>query len=81
MFKMKSEEKSIQAISAQAHSEAADNRLLARISEHITNIYQQGELMQSATVRKFRTDRKVQPNRFERNWNLLRVVNNCKYKH
>ena len=27
----------------------------ANISEHITNIYQQGELMQSATVRKFRT--------------------------
>ena len=25
----------------------------ANISEHITNIYQQGELMQSATVRKF----------------------------
>lgn len=67
MFKMKSEKKSIQAISAQAHSEAADNRLLARISERITNIYQQGELMQSATVRKFRTVRKVQPNRFERN--------------
>lgn len=30
----------------------------ANISEHITNIYQQGELMQSATVRKFRTVRK-----------------------
>ena len=30
----------------------------ARISEHITNIYQQGELMQSATVRIFRTVRK-----------------------
>ena len=29
----------------------------ANISEHITNIYQQGELMQSATVRKFRTVR------------------------
>ena len=27
----------------------------ANISEHITNIYQQGELVQSATVRKFRT--------------------------
>mgnify|MGYP003368127834 FL=1 len=30
----------------------------ANISEHITNIYQQGELVQSATVRKFRTVRK-----------------------
>ena len=30
----------------------------ANISEHITNIYQQGELMQSATVRNFRTVRK-----------------------
>ena len=30
----------------------------ANISEHITNIYQQGELMQSATVRKYRTVRK-----------------------
>ena len=30
----------------------------ANISEHINNIYQQGELMQSATVRKFRTVRK-----------------------
>lgn len=30
----------------------------ANVSEHITNIYQQGELMQSATVRKFRTVRK-----------------------
>ena len=30
----------------------------ANISEHIANIYQQGELMQSATVRKFRTVRK-----------------------
>ena len=30
----------------------------ANISEHITNIYQQGELMQSATVRKCRTVRK-----------------------
>ena len=31
---------------------------MANISEHITNIYQQGELVQSATVRKFRTVRK-----------------------
>ena len=30
----------------------------ANISEHITNIYLQGELVQSATVRKFRTVRK-----------------------
>ena len=30
----------------------------ANISEHITNIYQQGELGQAATVRKFRTVRK-----------------------
>lgn len=30
----------------------------ANISEHITNIYQQGELVQSATVRNFRTVRK-----------------------
>lgn len=30
----------------------------ANISEHITNIYQQGELVLSATVRKFRTVRK-----------------------
>ena len=30
----------------------------ANISEHITNIYQQGELVQTATVRKFRTVRK-----------------------
>lgn len=30
MFKMKSEEKTIQAISAQAHSEAADSRLLRK---------------------------------------------------
>lgn len=30
----------------------------ANISEHINNIYQQGELMQSATVRKIRTVRK-----------------------
>ena len=30
----------------------------ANISEHITNIYQQGELVQAATVRKFRTVRK-----------------------
>ena len=37
------------------------DRLVAvwgEISEHITNIYQQGELVQSATVRKFRTVRK-----------------------
>lgn len=27
----------------------------ANISEHITNIYQQGELIQDLTVRKFRT--------------------------
>ena len=31
---------------------------MANISEQITNIYQQGELVQSATVRKFRTVRK-----------------------
>ncbi len=30
----------------------------ANISEHIANIYQQGELIQSSTVRKFRTVRK-----------------------
>lgn len=30
LFSMKSEEKSIQAISAQAHGEAADNRLLRK---------------------------------------------------
>ena len=30
----------------------------ANISGHITNIYQKGELVQSATVRKFRTVRK-----------------------
>ena len=30
----------------------------ANISEHITNIYKQGELGQAATVRKFRTVRK-----------------------
>ncbi len=30
----------------------------ANVSEHITNIYQQGELTQNATVRKFRTVRK-----------------------
>ena len=39
---------------------ANDNNIqpVADISEHITNIYQQGELMLSATVRKFRTVRK-----------------------
>ena len=30
----------------------------ANISEHIANIYQQGELLEEATVRKFRTVRK-----------------------
>ena len=34
------------------------NSSKANISEHISNIYQQGELIQEATVRKFRTVRK-----------------------
>ena len=60
----------------------------ANISEHITNIYQQGELVQSATVRKFRTVRKegnqpvrwqsrrVSPSVSEPEWELS-LIRNC----
>ena len=44
----------------------------ANISEHITNIYQQGELVQSATVRKFRTVRKEGYRMVTRNMENLR---------
>ena len=49
----------------------------ANISEHITNIYQQGELMQSATVRKFRTVRKEGNRMVTRNmdyYNLYMII-------
>ena len=51
------------------------------ISEHITNIYQQGELMQSATVRKFRTVRKEGNRMVTRNmdyYNLDMIINPIK---
>ena len=47
----------------------------ANISEHITNIYQQGELMQSATVRKFRTVRKEGNRMVTRNMNYYNLDN------
>lgn len=53
----------------------------ANISEHITNIYQQGELMQSATVRKFRTVRKEGNRMVTRNmdyYNLDMIINPLK---
>ena len=53
----------------------------ANISEHITNIYQQGELMQSATVRKFRTVRKEGNRMVTRNmdyYNLDMIINPIK---
>ena len=42
----------------QAQMIALFNSSKANISEHISNIYKQGELMQESTVRKFRTVRK-----------------------
>ena len=53
----------------------------ANISEHITNIYQQGELMQSATVRKYRTVRKEGNRMVTRNmdyYNLDMIINPLK---
>ena len=54
------------------------DRLVAvwgEISEHITNIYQQGELVQSATVRKFRTVRKEGNRMVTRNMDYYNLDN------